>query len=414
MKKMFKREADSFYEMDTDGIFDMRDFKIDTAGLAALRNFKMDTAGLAVLRNFKMDTAGLAALRNFRIDTAGFAALQHKLLAMQGNQGLLQKYMQGGKGYVFQQAPDKISRTEKKSFSDISRIAISNKYGNIVVRESSSKQVDLEIQYFDSDNQKAECMITNANRLLSISTVNNGRHTKINYIISIPRTTALDVGLTYGNLEITDNVSGAFTTDISYGNLSGQTFSGSTSIKVKYSNVKIGEVQDATFSGAYSDFRIEKARNVTVAGNYNDFRINEVQNLTLGSNSSYGDLRIGAVHSLTGNTLYADLTIDNLVSDIDLTSTYGDVTIKSASPKVKNIRIQGNYCDVDMQLPSGLPATLNTVVNYGDVKISKSIATTFTESRVTGYSVIKRGQIGTGSPTARIEVTNNYADITIR
>ncbi|WP_197027628.1 hypothetical protein [Prevotella sp. 10(H)] len=311
---------------------------------------------------------------------------------------------------------DKPAKTDKKTFSNISAIDVTHKYGNIVTRESSSKQVEVEIQYFEKDGSIGECQISNTGGQLSILTVKTGgkrSNAKINYIISIPRGTAFDVNINYGDVKMIDNFNGALNANLSYSNLSAQKISNAT-IKARYSDVEIAEAQDMNLSGAYSDYTITKVRNVISSGDYNDCQFDEINTLTIDEKSTYGDLEIGTINSFSGKIYYADLVIENLLSDINVTSNYGDITIKSVSSKVKNIYIKGSYCDVEIGLPSGLSATLDANIIYGDLNIPRSYTTKFTESSEKNNRVIMRGQIGKGNPTAKIEVSNRYADIQFR
>ena len=52
------------------------------------------------------------------------------------------------------------SRIENRTFQDISNIEFSHKYGDIIVQESKSNRVELEIHYFDRQSQTASVVIT--------------------------------------------------------------------------------------------------------------------------------------------------------------------------------------------------------------------------------------------------------------
>lgn len=308
------------------------------------------------------------------------------------------------------------TRVENKSFSNISEIEFFQVYGNIVVRESSSNKVDLEIQYFDAGNRKATSNISTSNKLLTISTQDAGggsSKAKINYIISIPKNVALNIDCKYGDIRM-DKYNAAFYLNLSYGNISAQSLKGKTSLKAKYSDLKIDEVQDAEILVSYSDLRLKKAGKIEVKSNYSDCYFEDVHTMTTGKSSSYGDLKIGRIENLEGSMMYADIDIENLLGSINVATSYGDITIKMISSKAKNINIKASYADVLLSLDPSMSATINANLNYGDIKISKKYAVKYTESSETNNRVVKKGQIGNGNPTASIVVSNNYADISIR
>ncbi len=252
----------------------------------------------------------------------------------------------------------KPARVEKKSFQNISEIEFFHKYGNIVVQESNSNQVDLEIHYFDKGDRKGTATIETNNKLLTITTSNTGGNNRssarIDYIISIPKNILLNIDLKYGNVTM-GRYEGIINTDMLYTNLKAQALTNRSSvIKCKYGNVNIDEVRDIKLIGSYSNFKIKKAEKIDIEGKYNKCNFDNVEVLATGKSSSYSDVFIGTVGSMTGEVRYADLTIDNLVSDLDVDAAYGDINIKGISSKVKNITIKARYTDIVVSVPDNL------------------------------------------------------------
>jgi hypothetical protein len=397
--RVFKKKLNLDLDKMLDGI------DIDSSRFMELNglnlNFNIDSiAALAMNAAKESIKTARSSLRNFNVD---------------GNEYTAYAFNYDSKG-TRQRAESTPTRIEKKSFSNISGVEFFHRYGNIIVKESNSNQIDLEIQYFDKRNQSASCNITTSNELLSITTNNTGGSNskpQINYIIAIPKNVSLNINLDYGDVKL-DKLNGSFDANLSYSDLSVQALNKDASVRARYSDVKIGEAQDINISGSYSDFRIEKVKRVESSGNYNDCRFNNVQTLVIPRSSSYGDMKIGTIGSMTGQLMYADIIIDNLLSDIDISSSYGDVTIKGMSPKVKTINVKGSYCDVAIGLPLNMSATFDASLIYGDLNISKKYTVKYTESIEKSNKVTKKGQIGSGTPTAAIVVSNNYADIDIR
>lgn len=309
------------------------------------------------------------------------------------------------------------TRTEKKTFSNISEIEFFHSYGGIVVKETNSNQIDLEIQYFDTKNQKATCNTKMTNKLLTISTLSTGRNNtraKINYIISIPKNTTLNIDLKYGGAKL-DQISGAFSGNLAYSDLSAQSFtSNSVSIKMKYSDLKIEEAKNISLNSSYSDIRIGKANTVEIVGNYNDYNLGDIKLLTTIGSSSYGDIRVRSLETMNANIKYIDVSIDKLISDLDISTAYGDISIRDVSNKLKNIKVKASYADVKITLPQDLSASFETDLSYGDLSISKQYKVSYTEQFEKNNKVRKKGKIGSKNPTATIYVTNSYADLKIR
>lgn len=311
------------------------------------------------------------------------------------------------------------TRIEKKSFSNISEIEIDHKYGNIIVKESGSKQVDLEIQYFDSNN-KAGCDISVSKGILSIVTISEGRNSssgrqnaKINYIITVPRNTGISVNLKYGNMKM-DNHRGAFAANISYGNLDVESFSDVTpTLNIKYGNLKVASAQDISLKTSYSNMKIGKAKKIQLSGTYSNYEIDDIEFLDTDENYSYGDFKIKSIHTMKANVKFANIAINNLISDMTVKASYSDIIIKNLSFKFKNIDIDGAYSDVTVFLPENLSTSISANLLFGDLDISKKHSVNYSQQSNENHRIKKTGVIGK-NPKASIKVINQYADVRIK
>ncbi|NDV70284.1 DUF4097 family beta strand repeat-containing protein [Dysgonomonas sp. 25] len=321
-------------------------------------------------------------------------------------------------------------RTEKKSFSDIGDVEIDHKYGNIVVRESNTKNVELEVQYFDNNNAKATCEIKMNGSTLEIRTLNSttsgmgiagikvktsnsGKDLKINYILSLPKNVSLITTLKYGNMNIS-KVRGEFEADLSYGNLDVEDFGNITpKLNLRYGNLTIGEVQELDLSVSYSNVTIRKAKIFDFEGAYNNFILGKIGSMDISSESRYNKFEISEVGTINCEIKYGNLTIGNLASSIDLVAAYSNVSI-ATSAKAKSVEIEGAYSDITIQLPSGISASFESEIKHGDLIISNTHKATYTEHSVKNFTSSKSGKIGTKSPALNMNLSNRYSDIKIK
>ncbi|MDH6307122.1 hypothetical protein M2451_002356 [Dysgonomonas sp. PFB1-18] len=306
-------------------------------------------------------------------------------------------------------------RIETKLFTGISNVKIDHKYGNIIIRQSDKKQVDIEIQYFDSRNVKGTSSASVTNSSLSIITSGTNSVSKINYIISIPEDVSLDIELKYGDIKA-DKLTSPIRVNQWYGDFNAQKISGNTTpfFDIRYSDLKVTEAQNIKIVGAYSDINIKKVKSAEISGSYSDYVLSEVENVVAERSLLYGDLKIGTIDNIKGKFTYTDVSIGTLVSSIDAKLTYGDIKIKTISPKLKTIDMTGSYTDMTIELPAGIKATYDTSATFGSVDIGKKHTLSNVQQRETNTNVIKQGQIGTGTPTAKIVMRSTYADILIK
>lgn len=308
------------------------------------------------------------------------------------------------------------TRIEKKNYSNISEIEIDHKYGDIVIKESDTKQVELEIQYFDDKNAKATCDITASKNILFLTTTFTGNNVKINYIINMPRNTGLTVILKYGNIKL-DEHRGAFDANLSYSNLNAQSFSGTIpSIRMKYGNLDISSAQNILLTASYSKVKIGKINQINLSGKYTDYVIDNAGIIDTGESYSYGNFKIGTLTTMKANVKYAGINIENLLSDFTVNSSYGNINIKTATGKFNNITVGASYTDVTITLPENSSTAFDVDLKYGDLSISKKhTKVSYSQQEEKNNSIKKIGVVGnSNTPTSKIKVSNKYADVRIR
>jgi hypothetical protein len=314
--------------------------------------------------------------------------------------------------------PKTPTRVEKKSYSNVNEIKFDQSYGNIVVRESDSKQIELEIQYYDGKKYQFVSEIASASNTLSIKTVvpKNMRNDncRIDYIISVPLNTALTVDLKYGDIKMTD-FHGDFKAQLAYSNLKAESFfCPNPVIFCKYGDINLGAVEDLNIQTEYSDVKIKKVKTLKVTNKYTDYIINQVQTIAEESASSYGDFKIGSANTIYLKLNYSDLIIDNLETNLKTKCSYSDVKIKNVSKNLKNIDFQGSYSGITLSLDPELSANLDINLKYGDLNVASKYTTKFTLSEKENNKIVKKGVIGNKTPTANIVISNTYEDVIIK
>lgn len=304
------------------------------------------------------------------------------------------------------------SRIEKKSFSGISQVSFTHMHGNVVVRESTTNKVDLEIQYFDRGKNQATCNVTESNKTLSVNTTKSlSKSVYINYIITLPKNTKLDININYGNINI-DKHQGTLNTNMQYSDMKAQSIVGDANIVIKYGDIKIDNCKNINLKSSYSDVKIRNTNSANIQADYGDFKIEAAQSVNL--IAMYGDFKIGTVESLTLSLKHTDIIIGSLVSGVTAAGNYSDIRIDGVSPKLKNINIDSNYGDISIALIPEISASFDINIGFGDLDISNSYSVKYTQQENARNKIIKKGQIGTKTPTAKLTLSSNYADITIK
>lgn len=322
--------------------------------------------------------------------------------------------------YIEAQTPD---RTERKTFSGISSVDIEQMYGNIVLNETNSKDVILEIHYFDIGKDKATSSVKQSGGQLSIETIlpkgkrtNLSDNARIDYILTVPRNIKLDTRLKYGNLRA-DNVSGAFTANIMYGDLTVTKFTTALpDILMRYGKLKVDQAESLKLSLAYSDVRIDKINTLDFSGNYNDVAISQINTLNIAKSSAYNTYKIRNLNELKSASLtYDNLSIDELGSEVNVSSAYSDIVVGVKALSVKLVNVSAAYSDIVVNLSPKISALVEASLTYGDLKIDKAHTTTKLKESISAVSSVSEVKIGTAAtPQLRIKIKGAYSDVKVK
>lgn len=314
-------------------------------------------------------------------------------------------------------ASDIPTRTEKKSFSGIGDVRFEHSYGNMIVNESDTKQVEVEIRYFDGKKYKSTCELSNANGILFVKTVNpsnRGRdQCRIDYVISVPQKTNLSVELRYGNIKISD-FSGNFKAQLAYSNLKGETLSClNPVISCKYGDISLNNVKNLNINTEYSDVKIKSLETLKVDNRYSDYKIGQIGSIQKGSATAYGNFKLDVAGDVDLKLQYSDLTVGMIGKSLKTNCAYSDIIVLKNSKQLETINIQGSFSDVALSLDPDLSANLDIHLLYGDFDIAAKYNARFTVSERSNNKLVKKGTIG-GKPTANIVISDTYADVKIK
>jgi hypothetical protein len=310
------------------------------------------------------------------------------------------------------------SRIERKYFSDIQSIVFDQSYGNIIVKKSDSKQIQLEIQYYDGKNDKPVCEISTGRNTLSIKTIrpkNTGKEEiKIDYIIAIPPKIALSVNLKYGDIKM-DDFNGDFQAQLEYSNLTSSALNNPKhSITCRYGNITIGSVSELLISTMYSNVRIDNVKKMEIDSKYTNYNIDHVQTIISNEMFSYGDLEIDYIREMDIKLAYSHLTIHTIEKQLTAQCSYSEIKIKETSKQLENIFINASYSDLTLGLHPDLSAHFDVNILYGNIETPKDRNVKYSVSEEKNNRIKKTGTIGIKSPTAAIKVSNMYADVIIK
>lgn len=298
-----------------------------------------------------------------------------------------------GKRYV-----EKIKRIERTYQVDSNvKIGIDNKFGTVHIDTWDKNEVQLEIEIIVEDKNEGKAserledidIVFDDNSPNSLhfktiidekwwsvnpvmATVGIGqKRIEINYRLSIPINSELELENKYGHVYIGDLTGDAFI-DIKYGNLKTERLTGENyEVELKYGKGEIEEIKNAHIDVGYSKLEIEKSESMEVESKYSALEMDEVDVLEL--SAKYGEVDIESVISLEGEFRYTDVKIGEVLNDVSADVGYGPkFEIEYISSQFEFVDIDANFTSVHLNFQENSRFELDAEASYGNINVSRS------------------------------------------
>lgn len=208
---------------------------------------------------------------------------------------------------------------------------------------------------------------------------------KIEYTVQMPYNAKLEIENKHGNISLSD-IGGSAIIEQKYGNLSAGAIGGDLRLYLKHGNGSVNSTKDLKADLGYSNLSINKSEHVILESRHSKVEIKEAQ--TLKTESRYDDIEVGKVDALSGECRYSDYDIgeissikveasysdfimDHLTQSIKVDLRYGDFVVKELDDNFKEIDINSEYTDVDIDLDESIDYSLDVEGIY--LKVPKKI-----------------------------------------
>jgi hypothetical protein len=189
-----------------------------------------------------------------------------------------------------------------------------------------------------------------------------------------------------------ENVSGETKVVNSHASTTVRNIGGKVNIENRYGSVDLQDIKnDATIANQYSVINVQRVTGtLAVTGRNNSVDIDDID---------------GAINIVTS---YKNLNVRNVKGGIEVSNRHGNIDIELEQAPKAEIRVNGDYSDVSIELPADADFNFDGQTRNGDVDSEfDSVAT-----NSSGRDRTLRGQRGTGGP--RIDVETQHGDIRLQ
>ncbi|SJZ70799.1 hypothetical protein SAMN04488128_1011289 [Chitinophaga eiseniae] len=175
---------------------------------------------------------------------------------------------------------------------------------------------------------------------------------------------------------------------------------------------RIGKANSVVIKGNYSDLKAEQLGQLEVSSNYSNYTITNLGTLKIAAN--YDNYKIQRVDRVNGHVTFSDTNIGDLVENINMKITYGDLNITKVLPGFKGADLVLTFSDLKLNLPRKLPLRLDFVMVNGGLSTSGLELKNVNSNKTSSTQIYKAqaGGGGEGSPVIRIRGTNADANVT--
>ncbi len=313
-----------------------------------------------------------------------------------------------------------VNRSFKVSPSTL--VEIDNKFGKVHVNSWDKDEVNVSIRIVaegkDPDNILDRIDIrfdhrTSSDYLLiktELEEFNSKKSTfSINYTIDMPRHNKVKLRNKFGDTYLA-NRDGDVELNIGYGNLKTGNLDGFTKLNLEFGSAmsQMAAIKSGELDIKYSKLTIDKSGALKINAQYSD-----VFGSSLGKTDlqmKYGKFIVENSGGVSGGQSYSEFRVNHISGNLVLDVKHNQVYVEKVSSKVKEIRLNGQYSNMQLGLDSNFSCTFSLNLEYADLKYTGNNID-FEKSIKETVKKYYEGSIGSGSKASTLRVNSKYGDL---
>ncbi len=276
------------------------------------------------------------------------------------------------------------------------------------------KNIDVKLYPNGNDGTKIETVINHdAINAMQKRYGNKNIGYKIDIIVKMPKGLYMTINNKYGNATVEQELN-SLNSDIKYGNLKASNINGDATIVSKYGNTTLGNVKGKlNIDQKYGDLKAGNLADIEINCKYGKVTIGNAKAVT-GYLGYVDNMKIGNVESLKMSEIgYSNCSIGMIENKVVVNNLkYGDIKINVGS-KFKEVDIKSSYSGVVVGIDGNSSFDYALSSSYGSINFD-GITTTNRLTNNSSNSTSMMGTAGSGTPNAKVTISNRYANIKIK
>ena len=201
----------------------------------------------------------------------------------------------------------------------------------------------------------------------------SGCRYEVNYTVWLPRTTALRVYNSFGEVTLAGDVSGPTELSVEYGALRTGRLEGPRNlVRIGNGDCSIAFAGRASIDASYARLRLDEGTTVDLHNNNSDVDIGTVQDLMV--HSKYGDVALGTVRNLRGSSGYSRFTIDKLDEALDMAVRYcPDFVVRDMGANFRQVNLDGGFSTIRLGFAETSGFRFDVSTEQGQLLVDKNL-----------------------------------------
>ena len=223
---------------------------------------------------------------------------------------------------------------------------------------------------------------------------------EVNYTVWLPRTTALKICNSFGEVTVAGDLSGSTELAVEYGTLRTARLEGPRNlIRIGNGDCRIAFAGRASIDASYAQLRLDTGTTVDLRNNYSDVDIGTVQDLTV--HSKYGDVALGTVRNLRGSSGYSRFTIEKLDEALDMALRYcPEFVVRDMGANFRQVNLDGGFSTIRLGFAEAPAFRFDVSTEQGQLLVDKNLVRVLSQENGPQTSDVL-GTFGALAPTRR-------------
>jgi hypothetical protein len=327
------------------------------------------------------------------------------------------------------------TKTIKKEYAVNSnaKVILNNRYGDLNITTWNKNRVEIEviITVKGDDLEDVETKLNSisiafnaSNSLVEATTIfsetksswswwgkSKNTNYKINYIVKMPKTNAVDLNNDYGSIYL-GNLSGKASINCDYGKISvGELSADNNRITLDYcSSSSILFMKSGNLNIEYSKLIIDTSEDIKLNADYSTLKFDKANKIDF--NLDYGSITVNDSESINGNSDYVTLRFGIIRKKLIIDTDYGSITIKKLMNGFDKVDISGQYTGIKIGIEKEVSFDFEIDLQYGSFKRDTTKTQIF-KSISKSAKKYYEGKYGQGKTNSSLFINSQYGSVRI-